>query len=263
MRKILKKRTKVRYPRYVTSKIGKTKAVEATAALKVYVPTTKWMTAESLKQMLNQHKMVYIKPNVGMFGNGVIRVEFSDGEGEIMPYSYQLGVNLKRFKTFEDMYASIKKKTGKSPYLVQKGIHLLKYKGNRFDLRIMVQQTPLRDWETTGVIGRVAHPSKIVTNFHNGGTLKPVDTLLHSYLPAGERDDYVKKLHVLGKRVAKAINTKYRGVKEIGVDVALDKDLHPWILEVNTSPDPYIFRRLRDKRIFAKMQRYAKAYGRL
>lgn len=168
MRKILKKRTKVRYPRYVTSKIGKTKAVEATAALKVYVPTTKWMTAESLKQMLNQHKMVYIKPNVGMFGNGVIRVEFSDGEGEIMPYSYQLGVNLKRFKTFEDMYASIKKKTGKSPYLVQKGIHLLKYKGNRFDLRIMVQQTPLRDWETTGVIGRVAHPSKIVTNFHNG-----------------------------------------------------------------------------------------------
>lgn len=263
MRKAVKKRTKVRYPRYVMSKIGKTKAVEATATLKEYVPTTKWMTAESLKQMLNQHKMVYIKPNVGMFGNGVIRVEMSDGEGAIMPYSYQLGVNLRRFKTFEDMYASITKKIGKERYLVQKGIHLLKYKGNRFDLRIMVQQTPLRNWETTGVIGRVAHPSKIVTNFHNGGTLKPVDTLLLSYLPASERDDYVQKLHVLGMRVAKAINTKYRGVKEIGVDVALDKDLHPWILEVNTSPDPYIFRRLRDKRVFAKIQRYAKAYGRL
>ncbi|NOU99613.1 YheC/YheD family protein [Paenibacillus sp. LMG 31457] len=260
---ILKKRTKIRYSRYVTSKIGKTKAVEANVSLKEYVPTTKWMTSETLKQMLNQHKMVYIKPNVGMFGNGVIRVEMSEGGGEIMPYSYQLGVNLKRFKTFDDMYASIIKKTGKKQYLVQKGIHLLKYRGNRFDLRIMVQQSPRRSWETTGVIGRVAHPSKIVTNFHSGGTLKPVDTLLHSYLSAGERDQYIQKLHVLGMRVAKAIHAKYRGVKEIGVDVALDKELHPWILEVNTSPDPYIFRRLRDKRIFSKIQRYGRANGRL
>lgn len=261
MRKILKKRSNNRYFRYITSKIGKTQAIEARAALKEYVPTTKWMTAETLKQMLNQHKMVYIKPNVGMFGNGVIRVEMSEGEGEATPYSYQLGVNLKRFKTFDDMYASIREKTGKKRYLVQKGIHLLKYKGNRFDLRIMVQQTPLREWETTGMIGRVAHPSKIVTNFHNGGTLKRVDTLLHSYLPAGEREEYLIKLRILGTRVAKAIHAKYRGVKEIGVDVALDHELRPWILEVNTSPDPYIFRRLGEKHIFAKMQRYARAYN--
>lgn len=262
MRKILKKRT-IKYPRYVTSKIGKTKAVEANISLKENVPTTKWMTPETLKQMLEQYKMVYIKPNVGMFGNGVIRVEFAEGSGAILPYSYQLGVHLKRFKTFNDMYASIAKQTGKERYLVQKGIHLLKYRGNRFDLRIMVQQTPDRKWETTGVIGRVAHPSKIVTNFHNGGTLKSVDTLLNGYLSDREREEYLKKLYVLGTRVAKAIHTKYNGVKEIGVDVALDSELHPWILEVNTSPDPYIFRRLRDKRVFAKIKRYARAYGRL
>ncbi|MDD9271177.1 YheC/YheD family protein [Paenibacillus sp. GCM10023248] len=262
MSRMLKKRA-IKYPRYVTSKIGKTKAVEAIATLKQYVPTTKWMTAESLKQMLVQHKMVYIKPNVGMFGNGVIRVEYAEGSGALLPYSYQLGVHLKRFKTFEDMYASIIKKTGKERYLVQKGIHLLKYKGNRFDLRIMVQQTPERKWETTGVIGRVAHPTKIVTNFHNGGTLKPVDTLLEGYLKESEKEQFLKKLHVLGTGVARAIHTKYNGVKEIGVDVALDSELHPWILEVNTSPDPFIFRRLRDKRIFAKIRRYARAYGRL
>ncbi|SDO81764.1 YheC/D like ATP-grasp [Paenibacillus sp. yr247] len=261
-KKTLKKPIKISYARYVTSKIAKTKALEASVKLREYVPITKQMNLESLKQMLSQYKMVYIKPNVGMFGNGVIRVEMAE-DGARKLYSYQSGVRLRQFKTFQEMYASIHKLTKKRNYLVQKGIHLLKYKGNRFDLRVMVQQTPLRKWETTGVIGRVAHPSKVVTNFHNGGTLKPVDILLHKYLPANKQKAYVKKLYVLGIQVAKAINARYKGVKEIGVDVALDNELHPWILEVNTSPDPYIFRRLKDKRIFAKIRRYAKAYGRL
>ncbi|NQX63696.1 YheC/YheD family protein [Paenibacillus qinlingensis] len=263
MRKIRsKKPLPLSKARYVSSKIGKTKAVESVESLRKYVPSTKRMNSVTLQEMLEQYKMVYVKPNIGMFGNGVIRIELAGEEAE-KPYSYQSGVIIKRFKTFADMYVSLLKVTRKRRYLVQKGIHLLTYKGNRFDLRVMVQQTPARKWETTGVIGRVAHPSKIVTNFHNGGTLKSVDTLLKKYLPRAERTGYVNRLQTMGVQVAKAINTRYRGVKEIGVDVALDKDLQPWILEVNTSPDPYIFRRLSDKRIFAKIRRYAKAYGRL
>lgn len=259
---ITKKAPSLNRPRYVSSKIGKTMAVVSDESLRKYVPSTKRMTSITLQEMLDQYKMVYVKPNVGMFGNGVIRIELT-GEEEEKPYFYQSGVTIKKFKTFAEMYVSLLKETKKRPYLVQRGIHLLTYKGNRFDLRVMVQQSPARRWETTGVIGRVAHPSKIVTNFHNGGTLKSVDTLLQKYLPPSERKGYVKQLHVIGVQIAKAINSRYRGVKEIGVDVALDKDLHPWVLEVNTSPDPYIFQRLSDKRIFAKIRRYARAYGRL
>ncbi|WNR45530.1 YheC/YheD family protein [Paenibacillus roseipurpureus] len=253
----------VNKPRYVSSKIGKTRAIEANEALHKYVPTTKRLTMATLKSMLDTHRMVYVKPNVGMFGNGVIRIELADAEKNERPYSYQEGVRLRRFKTFTDMYASLRKMIGKRPYLVQKGIHLLKYKGNRFDLRVMVQQTPQRKWETTGVMGRVAHPAKIVTNFHNGGSLKSFDTLLKAYLPQAEKKEFLQKLQKMGVLVAKAIEAKYKGVKEIGIDVALDHEINPWILEVNTSPDPYIFQRLSDKRIFRKIRKYAKAYGRL
>jgi glutathione synthase/RimK-type ligase-like ATP-grasp enzyme len=219
------------------------------------------MSKLTLKEMLQQYKMVYIKPNVGSFGNGVMRVEWRAGAA--VPYQYQSGLQIKRFMLYTDMYQSIIKQIRNRSYLVQKGIHLLKFKGNSFDLRMMVQQTPTRKWETTGVIGRVAHPKKIVTNFHDGGTLKSVEVLLEGYVSKQGTKSYVGSLKSLGADVARTLHKKYKGIKEIGVDVALDKKLKPWILEVNTSPDPFIFRHLKDKRIFAKMRSYARSYNRL
>jgi glutathione synthase/RimK-type ligase-like ATP-grasp enzyme len=216
---------------------------------------------ESLMQMLHQYKMVYIKPNTGTFGNGVMRVEWKELEDN--PYSYQSGERVKRFERFESMFDSISKEIGRRKYLVQKGIHLLEYEGNRFDLRVMVQQTPMQGWESTGIIGRVGNPKKIVTNVHNGGTLQPIEILLSTYLPNAEKKRFIVKLKKLGVQVAKAMQRSYKGIKEIGVDIALDADLKPWILEVNTLPDPYIFRHLKNKQVYHKIRRYAKIYNRL
>jgi hypothetical protein len=65
------------------------------------------------------------------------------------------------------------KLTKSSPYVVQRGIHLLRQSGRSFDLRIMVQKNPKGEWETTGVIGRLGDPKKIVTNVCKGGTSLP------------------------------------------------------------------------------------------
>ena len=54
----------------------------------------------------------------------------------------------------------------------------------------------------------------------------------------------------------------YPGFKEIGVDIGIDKELKPWVLEVNTAPDPFIFNQLKDKKMFFKVLRYARANGR-
>lgn len=248
--------------RYIVSKMAKTRAIAANPLIRGHIPETKSMNKESLHRMLHKHKMVYIKPNSGTFGNGVMRVEWNERDPS-SPYHYQNGTRKKRFGSFHTMYTAIRKDMTRKNYLVQKGIHLLKYRGNRFDIRVMVQQSPNRKWETTGIIGRVAHPQKIVTNFHNGGKLMPVETLLAGYLSRDNKQRYIHKLKKLGLQVAKAMHVKYKKIKEIGLDVAVENDLKPWILEVNTSPDPYIFRRLKDKRIFQKIYRYAKAYKRI
>lgn len=243
--------------RFVYSKWKKTLAIIGNGTIKRHVPETKKMTRESLREMLNRYGMVYIKPENGTFGNGVMRVEAKNGQ-----YKYQSGTTIGTFKEYNDLYNDIVKATRGRSYLVQKGIYLLKHNGRRFDIRVMVQMNPNRRWESTGMVGRVAHPRKIVTNFHNGGTLKAVPDLLASHMPPEKRKLYMQQLSSLGVKVAKQLQSAYPGIREIGIDVAIDQELHPWILEINTCPDPFIFRILKDRSVFRKVMRYTRTWGR-
>jgi hypothetical protein len=245
--------------RYVVSKWKKTEALLENKELREKIPETARMTKNILHSMLHEYQMVYIKPDIGTFGNGVMRVEW-DSNAATAPYTYQLSEKAQSFLLFDDMYKNIIKITKKRNYLVQKGIQLLKYQMRSFDLRVMVQKNLRNQWEATGWIGRVAHPKKIVTNYHSGGTLESVETLLGAYLEETEKKPFIRKIKRLGTKVAQQIQRRYPGIKGIGVDLAIDDQYKLWILEVNTLPDPYIFRRLNNKAVFGKIIRYVRAY---
>lgn len=239
--------------RRVSSKWKKTAALLKDNILSDYVPETVRMSKVSLRTLLKKYEMVYIKPVVGSFGIGVMRVKRTESG-----YQFQVKERVRSFKDFDNMYRSILKNTNKKNYLVQKGIHLLKHNGRRFDLRVMTQYAPNRRWETTGIIGRVAAKNKIVTNFHSGGTIVTANRLLTGH--TNDVEEKLTSLSKLGVKAGKAMQKAFPGVYVIGLDVALDKSLRPWILEVNTSPDPYIFRKHPKKSVFRKIMRYAKLY---
>ncbi|GMK41343.1 hypothetical protein PCCS19_43990 [Paenibacillus sp. CCS19] len=240
-------------PRHVSSKWKKTAALLKDHFLSDFVPETVAMSKISLRTLLKKYGMVYIKPVVGTYGIGVMRVERTESG-----YQFQVEEQVRTFKNFGDMYASILKNTNKKKYLVQEGIHLLKHKGKRFDLRVMTQYAPNRRWETTGIIGRVAAKNKIVTNYHSGGKILTANRLLARH--TGDVESQLKSLSKLGEKAGKAMQKAFPGVYVIGIDVALDQSLRPWILEVNTSPDPYIFRKHPNKSVFKKIMRYADLY---
>ncbi|MFF2483607.1 YheC/YheD family protein [Paenibacillus sp. NPDC058071] len=245
---------------HVTSKWVKTQVLLQNAQLEPYVPETMLYNRDALFHMLEKYEMVYVKPNVGTYGKGVIRVQKLEWPSQ--GYKYQINTTIRIFESYQAMERSLRVYTSKKRYLVQKGIHLLTHNTRRFDIRVMVQQSPSKSWEATGIIGRLSHPGKIVTNYHSGGTPMAFELLMIDHLTAEQQQEYIVRLQELGLAIARQMRLSYPRLKEIGVDIAIDTDLHPWILEVNTKPDPFIFRRLNNRSVFRKIYRYAKAYGR-
>ncbi|KIL36329.1 endospore coat-associated protein [Cohnella kolymensis] len=244
----------------VRSKLAKTKPLVGDPVLHEFVPDTRAFNRGNVQQMLDKYEMIYVKPVRGTFGKGVIRVKKKGRASR--PYRFQSGLRKYRFGSFDYMYRKLLALKQRKAYLTQQGIHLLKHGGRRFDLRIMVQKNPRSFWETTGIIGRLAHPGKVVTNYHSGGTPLPIDKLLSNHMSSEEILDFQKQLQTLGVNVAKVLEKRFPRLKEIGVDAAIDQNKKLWILEVNTLPDPFLFRKLRNPDIFRRMYAYAVSYGR-
>ncbi|WP_240703007.1 YheC/YheD family protein [Cohnella luojiensis] len=241
----------------MVSKWRKTEALLYSQSFRSIVPKTVRFNRNQLINMLEKFAMVYVKPDNGSLGRGVMRIERKQGQ-----YSFQIGERLRTFASFDLLFAALRKETKSRSYLIQRGIHLLKYKDRRFDLRVMAQLNPSKAWETTGIIGRIAAPRKIITNYYNGGNAMSVTGLLGNLMSKQAVNNKIKSLEKLGVRVGKATRSKFPGVCEVGVDVGMDRTLTPWILEVNTKPGYLIFRKLPDPTIFRKIKRYARAYGR-
>ncbi|WP_164985070.1 YheC/YheD family protein [Ammoniphilus sp. CFH 90114] len=239
------------------SKWTKTQALMKNSQVARWVPATKKLTTANLRAMLGQYAMIYIKPDRGSKGIGVMQIAKSGGSGSTV-YRCQTGIKVRSFSSYESMEKYVLAFAGIKDYLIQKGIQLTQFNGRAYDLRVMVQIGPRQQWETTGMVGRLAQQGRIVTNGSQGAESVSVDILF----PKPQTKRLKARLNHLGLTTANHLQKLYPAIREIGLDVAFDPQFKPWILEVNTFPEPHPFMKLEDQRMFRKIIRYGKAYGR-
>lgn len=269
----------------VPSKWAKTRVILQNQSLSQYVPDTRKYSLDILKEMISLYTMVYIKPDRGSYGIGVMRAEQrtvllssskQKAEAEDSPskdhtnrpeeqimFILRYGKTAEVFFSLEELHENVQNRIQNRTYLIQKGIDLLRHDERPFDLRVLTQKKPAGGWETTGMLGRVAAPQKIVTNYNSGGTILTVEALLKNYMNPSEALLTLNYLKALGVQIAEQLEITYPGIKEIGLDIAMDQHKDLWLLEVNTLPSIVIFKIFPDKSIYRKIHRYAVAYGRL
>lgn len=216
----------------VRSKMEKTRVLLTDSELARCIPETVLYSPENLEKMLKKYSHVYVKPDCGRGGNRVIAIVMDDAP--LCRIHYE--TKIQGGKTVAAAASFIAGVAAGDRFIIQQGIQLLCIKNVPFDLRVNVQK-PYNRWEVTAMIAKKRPPGKAVTNFCQGGILVEIDQAL---LQAGINSDRTKKiisqLKTLGERTASVLNRRYRGLRELGLDVGLDRKARPWILEVNTKP---------------------------
>jgi hypothetical protein len=256
----------------ISSKWAKTKVLLQNEHISAHIPVTCKYSPGALASMLNEFTIVFLKPDIGTYGHGVMCIEqltqqipHPDDDILTIDIIYQLRYDTETtmFNSLMDLQLGLEPYIHNYTYLIQQGIHLLQYNNRPFDLRVLTQKCPNQQWITTGIIGRVAAPNMVITNHHSGGKCQTFETLMSPYRNPIEVFHMKQSLKKLGVSVAKQLQRKYPNIKELGLDIAIDKDGSFWILEVNTLPALFPFKKyISDKEVYRRIHRYAVSYGR-
>lgn len=242
----------------IKSKWTKTKWLLKNADVRAYVPKTLRFNRRNLSMILSQYPTVYFKPTTGSGGFNIIRIK-KQGNG----YQIQHNSEKNHCSTLEALYGKLKKHARKRSYLLQKGIHLATVNGNSFDIRVMVQKTNNGIWKSSALFTKIGKRGKVTTNYHQGGQIGYFKNTLSqagfSYARVKRKEAELKRL---GRSVGRIFDRHGSRFRELGLDVALDKTGNAWILEVNTRPQFYPLKHLKDKSMYRRITSYAKQYGR-
>ncbi|MBP2001497.1 hypothetical protein J2Z69_002542 [Paenibacillus shirakamiensis] len=241
----------------ISSKLLKHRLLTTDPELIKYLPAMSSYSKVNLRSMLQRYGMVYIKPDTGSMGNGIIRVEVRKGT-----YNLHSGDRNITYSSFERLVFGLKRHVKHRQHLIQQGIHVLKYEKRPYDFRVMIQRSPSGKWVPTGTAGRVAPPGLAVTNGSQGGTIYAADELLRHTAGIRKTSHLLKQMNRIAKQTSSVFASKYPLMNELGLDVAIDKQFKLWILEVNTRPDPCPFTKLSDHTLITRIIAYGKGYGR-
>lgn len=205
-------------------------------SLDPYLPETILLQSEAdFVTLLQTHTEVFVKPVFGSQGRNICKLS-RVFEGWVLEHSSNIQ-DTHLIETEERLYQILMKNTKKRSYIVQRGIPLLDIDGHKTDFRVLLNKSKKQEWTITSIVARLGNAGHIVSNLAQGGEMKNAAAFLSSVFERPEAIRIYKSLSSLALNVAKTVESKREDLfGELGIDLALDSDNHPWILEVNSKP---------------------------
>ncbi|MCR8845221.1 YheC/YheD family protein [Paenibacillus sp. SC116] len=245
--------------RRVPSKWVKTAVLVRNKRVRRAIPQTMLYRASTLDKLLRRHGMVYVKPDHGQQGRGVMRVQQNNSKGT--SFSVQRGDRIHSRLTWRQLVRELRPYTRNHVHVVQQGVDLLRYNGRILDIRAVTQVDRSWKWHFTGMVARIAQPRKAVTNGSQGADITPVPFVItrngRSIETYNRIEAEIRQLCLLSARV---LSRKYPFLQELGFDIGLDQKLRPWIIEVNTKPDVKPFSKISDHTMYYRILRYRRNF---
>jgi glutathione synthase/RimK-type ligase-like ATP-grasp enzyme len=205
--------------------------------LNPYLPESHLLTSkEILKECIEKWGCVFLKPIHGSQGKKIIRITKHDDQ-YFVDYSTDRQDVETNFSSFQELFHSLKNRLRQRRYLVQQCLPIISYKNRIVDFRFLCHKTNSLEWKVTSAVARLSPVHSIVSNIAQGGQLIPVTDVLTEYFDEKSIFHIKKLLKELTIEVARVISSSFQGLYgELGIDLAIDSNGKPWIIEVNTKP---------------------------
>ncbi|GMK42358.1 hypothetical protein PCCS19_54170 [Paenibacillus sp. CCS19] len=234
--------------------------------LDIYNKLSKWLAPNlpetipyeeaDVINMLERHKEIYFKPLLGSMGRGVYRAEMN------LSGDVRVGQHYFAPKTVTNDHVFVqehmKKLVGSTPYIVQQGIPIHQIDGHVFDIRSLVQKNDQGLWSVTNLVSRIAYKGSFNTSIFDKTCLS--EDILKKLYPPYKVQAIMTSIYDVSLRTAEIIDmeTNYH-MGEFSVDIALDREAHPWIIELNGQPQKSLYRGIPNRSVvYNRPIQYAK-----
>lgn len=202
-----------------------------------YLPETILLESlDNIQSMMNSYPTLYLKPLNGSQGKHIFRISHHNHLFQLDYSSFQ-GNQTITSKTLSGLYPTIRARSKLVPYLVQQGIPLLEIDGCPVDFRILCLKDSGERWKVVSAVARIAQSKdQFVSNIARGAMLKKFEEGLIQFDEALQKQTK-RIVPELACEISQIIDQESDGMfGELGIDLSVDQDGHPWIIEVNTKP---------------------------
>jgi len=220
-----------------------------------HLPYTALVTPSALTDAMARYEDLYLKPDALYKGKGVYRLTRQGGQW-LLKSREEWGNWEQRFTSADELTVRLE---GLLPpedrYLMQEGLPLATYMGNRFDFRSLVQRDGRGRWVVSGMVARVAPDGSVITSPRSGGQVATAEQVLRHAFPEHWRavlSDLEESSILLADRVDRHLGP----CAELGLDVGVVRDGAVKLIEVNGKPLRVSLSRLGDPLVEERIHRY-------
>lgn len=202
-------------------------------SVNMHLPYTQTLSdLKSFIAMINHFKTVYLKPTNLSRGRGIYKAERLKLGYLIKDTNNQEKV-LFTEQELENFITSLTKNRN---YIIQQGVPYM-YGKSLVDFRVYMQKDETKNWNCSGIYGRVSKPNRVITNLKHSQEVLTIDLALKRFfrLQKARRLEIQQEMIQVCKSVCTALEEKNQILADVAIDVVVDNQLKVWVLEVQVS----------------------------
>ncbi|WP_158175797.1 YheC/YheD family endospore coat-associated protein [Heyndrickxia camelliae] len=204
--------------------------------LQAFLPSTTLYEHSTFLEWLDKYKDLFIKPVNGSQGRGIIHAYHQYNEILIERTNSSHQIKL-QYTSAKEAASDIRKWVKGKSFIIQETLPLIQLENRKIDFRFLCHKMNAVDWTITSVVGRMSGDDQFVSNIAQGGNLlRPMELLIQCF-PGKKAALTYQLMKDLALEVSKVVEISFEeSFVELGIDIGVDSEGNPWLIEVNAKP---------------------------